>query len=318
MRIVKITTLILIIATIMFGCSSKNESEAPNNESSKIYTTLYPIQYAIERIAGDSITVESIYPPGVDAHSYEPSSKDITNIAKSDAFIYLGAGMEAFAETAADALNNQDVALIELGKHEELFHVEESEEANHHAEQNVDHDGHHHGDHDPHIWIDPIRMLEMSNIIKQELINLNPEQESLYNENFKTLEEDLLELDNRYSSTLKDKQNKNILVTHAAYGYWEERYGIQQIAINGLSSSSEPSQKELTNIVNQAKKSNLKYIIFEQNTSDRLSEVIRQEIGAETAIIHNLAVLTDEDIQNHEDYLSLMDKNLATLNQVTN
>lgn len=318
MRIVKMTTLILIIATIMFGCSSKNESETPNNESSKIYTTLYPIQYAIERIAGDSIMVESIYPPGVDAHSYEPSSKDITNIAESDAFIYLGAGMEAFAETAADALNNQDVALIELGKHEELFHVEESEEANHHAEHNVDHDGHHHGDHDPHIWIDPIRMLELSTIIKQELINLNPEQESLYNENFKTLEEDLLELDKRYSSTLKDKQNKKILVTHAAYGYWEERYGIQQIAINGLSSSSEPSQKELTNIVNQAKKSKLKYIIFEQNTSDRLSEVIRQEIGAETAIIHNLAVLTDEDIHNHEDYLSLMDKNLATLNQVTN
>ncbi|WP_276202668.1 metal ABC transporter solute-binding protein, Zn/Mn family [Oceanobacillus caeni] len=225
--------------------------------------------------------------------------------------------MEAFAETAADALGNQDVALIELGKHEELFHVEESEERDEHAEQNEDHDGHHHGDHDPHIWIDPIRMLEMSNIIKQELINLNPEQESLYNKNFAKLEEDLLELDQDFKNTLKDKQNNKILVTHAAYGYWKERYGIQQIAINGLSSSSEPSQKELTNIINQAKKSKLKYIIFEQNSSNRLSEVIQQEIGAETAVIHNLAVLTDEDIRNHEDYLTLMKKNLATLNQVT-
>ncbi|WP_068672848.1 metal ABC transporter solute-binding protein, Zn/Mn family [Oceanobacillus sp. Castelsardo] len=318
MRIIKITILILITATIMFGCNANNESETNNNESIKIYTTLYPIQYAIERIAGDSITVESIYPPGVDAHSYEPTSKDITDIAKSDAFIYLGAGMEAFAETAADALSNQDVKLIELGKHEELFQVEETEEAGHHAEQDEVHDGHHHGDHDPHIWIDPIRMLEMSNLIKQELISLNPEQASLYNDNFTTLEEDLLELDNQYTNTLKDKKNKKILVTHAAYGYWEKRYGLQQIAINGLSSNSEPSQKELTNIVNQANKSKLKYIIFEQNTSNRVSEVIQQEIGAETVVIHNLSVLTDDDIQNHEDYLTLMEKNLTTLNQVTN
>lgn len=317
MRIGKVFILLFIIAATMFGCNSNNESETKSNESLKVYTTLYPIQYAIERIAGDSVTVESVYPPGVDAHSYEPTSKDITNIAKSDAFFYLGAGMEAFAETAADALGNQDVALIELGKHEELFHVEESEERDEHAEQNEDHDGHHHGDHDPHIWIDPIRMLEMSNIIKQELINLNPEQESLYNKNFAKLEEDLLELDQDFKNTLKDKQNNKILVTHAEYGYWKERYGIQQIAINGLSSSSEPSQKELTNIINQAKKSKLKYIIFEQNSSNRLSEVIQQEIGAETAVIHNLAVLTDEDIRNHEDYLTLMKKNLATLNQVT-
>lgn len=306
----KASILFIALVTVLFGCST--DDHAANKDSLKIYTTIYPIEYAVQQISGETIDTISIYPPGVDAHTYEPTTKDMTDIAKGDAFIYLGAGMEAFAESAADALQNQDVALIELGKHEELFHVEQQA----HEEDEHGHDGHDHGDHDPHIWIDPLRMLAMSEIIKEELINLHPESEAEYQKNFETLKEKLLTLDKEFTETLQEKNNKNILVTHSAYGYWE-RYGIEQKAIKGLSTTNEPSQKELTEIIDQAIESNLNYIIFEQNTSDRLSEVIQEEIGAESVMIHNLAVLTDEDIANEEDYLSLMKKNLETLDKIT-
>ncbi|WP_100012933.1 metal ABC transporter solute-binding protein, Zn/Mn family [Lentibacillus sediminis] len=356
MRNYKILISLLFLGLLAAGCSQTNQAASENQEGLTIYTTIYPIQYAVERIGGDTVTTETVYPPGVDAHSYEPASKDITKIAEGDAFIYLGAGMEGFAETAADALASQPVELVELGQHEELFtggdHPTENEEDEHeehnhdedshkdeassdeshahghsHEEgaqsddsstnENHTHEGHSHGDHNPHIWLDPLRMLQMAELITDKLIELNPEEETLYTENFTALQEDLLALDGQYTGTLEDKTEKQILVSHAAYSYWEERYGIEQIAINGLSTSSEPSQKELTAIIDQAEKHQLDTIIFEQNTSDRVTKIIQEEIGADAATIHNLSVLTEKDISNGEDYLSIMKDNLEVLDQVT-
>ena len=246
-------------------------------------------------------------------------------IAKSDAFFYLGAGMEAFAETAAETLANQDVKLLEIGEDKSIFlkdehgEKEHEEEHNHDTDQATEHEEHehHHGDYDPHIWLDPLRLIDVSEIVKEELIALNPDAESMYEENFAGLKEDLTALDEAYKNVLDKKENKHILVSHAAYGYWEDRYGIEQMSINGLSSSNEPSQKELTNIINQTKEYNLKYILFEQNISNRVSEIIQDEVGAEAAVIHNLEVLTEEDIEQNENYLSLMEHNLEVLDKIT-
>ncbi len=160
-------------------------------------------------------------------------------------------------------------------------------------------------------------MIEISRIIKDEMIALNPDAKADYNANYDALEAELLALDEEFSELLEMKENKHIIVPHAAYGYWEERYGIEQIAISGLSSSQEPSQKQLTEVIDKAEEHNLDYILYEQNSPNRLSEVIQEQIGAEALTIHNLSVLTDEDINNHEDYISLMKYNLEILDQVT-
>ncbi|GAB3057612.1 metal ABC transporter solute-binding protein, Zn/Mn family [Virgibacillus ainsalahensis] len=316
MKFFKTIIFLAGLAIITIGCSSSNqEAGKDDNSTLTIYTTVYPIQYAVEQIAGDRVTTESVYPPGVDAHTYEPTSRDITTIAESDAFFYLGAGMEGFAETAADALDSQSVKLIEIGKHEQLF--SDSEDTHEHNEEAHSNDDHNHGDLNPHIWLDPVRMIEMAHIIKDELVELNPENQELFNENLEVLEEELLELDHAFSNALDTKTNKKILVSHAAFGYWEERYGIEQISVHGVSSTNEPSQKELIEIIDEAEKHELEYIIFEQNVSTKISEIIRDQIDAETLVIHNLSTLTDEDISNDEDYISLMKRNLDVLDKAT-
>lgn len=298
----------LLLPLAIIGCDTHSST---NDTHFTIYTSIYPIQYISQEIAGDDVLVKSIYPPGVDAHTYEPSTRDLTSIANSDAFIYLGAGMEGFAETAVKALQSHDVAFIELGQNTDLFHTIDEQDHEH------EHDGHDHGDYDPHIWLDPLRMIEIAEMIQDELTEINPKQRTLYEENFKALKEKMLKLDQDFKDTLLSKTNKHIIVAHAAYGYWEERYGIEQIPISGLSTGSEPSQKDLTEIVEQAKELNLTYVIFEQNSSDRVSAIIQEYIKAEALEIHNLETLTDKDINNNEDYISLMKQNLTILDQVT-
>lgn len=302
---VAILMVIFLIGCSQSGDNKNNEVNENGNYIVEIYTSLYPLQYVTEKIGGNTVTVHSILPPGADAHTYEPTSKEIISIAKGDLFFYLGAGMEAYAETVAQSLASQDVRLIEIGEDKTLFIKDEH-----------DHDEHEHSDLDPHIWLDPIRLAQIAEIVKDELITINPDAEEIYEDNYQVLIVELDALDQSFQDMINKKENKHILVSHAAYGYWEDKYGIEQISVNGLSSSSEPSQKELTNIIHQTKEYNLKYILFEENTSSRVSEIIQDEIGAEAAIIHNLEVLTEDDIKNNEDYLSIMQSNLETLDKV--
>lgn len=311
MNVLRSVLVTLLMSIGLIGCSISDNNNSKNEDINKldnnileIYTSLYPFQYVTEQIGGDTVIVHSIIPPGTDAHTYEPTSKEIISIAKGDALFYLGAGMEAFAETVAESFASQDVKLIEFGKDKSLFIKDEHEH------------GDHHGDYDPHVWLDPIRLTQIAETAKDELISLNPDEKEFYEKNYQSLKSELLLLDESFQDVIDQKEDKYILVSHAAYGYWEDKYGIEQISVNGLSSSSEPSQKELANIINQTKEYDLKYILFEHNTSNRVSEIIQDEIGAEAAVIHNLEVLTEENIENNEDYLSIMKSNLEILDQV--
>ncbi|WP_345243833.1 metal ABC transporter solute-binding protein, Zn/Mn family [Pontibacillus salipaludis] len=313
----RITSLAMAsVLLIASACSSDNNN---NNESSiedlTIYTSIYPIEYFTEEIGGETVDVESIYPPGADAHTFEPTAKTMAQLAESDAFIYLGAGLEGFAESAAESLNDESVSLVELGTHESLFaHVENKEED--HEEEN--HEGHSHGDKDPHVWLDPVRAKEMASYIKEELIELNPEDKELYKENFNKLNLELTTLHEDFLNVVENADQNKFLVAHGAYGYWEERYGVEQISVNGISPSSEPSQKDIERLIETGKKENIDYMIFEENVSNDIATIVQEEIGAEALSIHNLSVRTREDIDADKDYFDLMRQNLTVLKTVLN
>ncbi len=298
-----------IVIFVLIGTSCQSQTEEANQTNDvHIYTSIYPIQYIIEQLTSQFAHVETVYPPGVDAHTYEPSTKDMIDISSSDAFIYLGAGMESFAETTATALESSDVHFIELGEDESLFnHIDDHDD--HH-----DH-GHDHGDFDPHIWFDPLRMIQMGDMIKDEMIELFPQEKNSIEAQYTLFVEEMEELDTLFIDTLAGKTNKKMIVSHAAYGYWEERYGIEQIPISGISATQEPSQKELAHLIKRANEEQMNYIFFEQNTSNKIATIIQEHIHATPLYIHNLEVLTDEDIQNHEDYMSLMKNNIEALDE---
>lgn len=380
--------LVLIVTILVLSACS--QEEATNNDNLKIYTTVYPLEYLVDEIGGETVETESIIPPGADGHSYEPTIKEMTQYADGDGLIYVGEGMEAFSSNIAGALENQDVELVEIGQYHNLFegHHEEYQGFEDEADQEViegQRDHYHTGDvvelsltdneveeiqwsvneddgfkavmkgeafeheageesfsvkaeglkngeviytdyadiiidnhdtFDPHIWIDPLKMIEVGDILKDELIALNPDHEALYEENFNDLQSELEELDEKFSETLKDKDNAKIIVPHAAFGYWS-RYGVEQLAVSGYSMSDEPSQQQLKELSKTAQENNLSHVLFEQNSPGKISKVVQDEIGAEAEYIHNMEVLTEENISNDEDYISLMEKNLQVLDKVT-
>ncbi|MFC0524333.1 metal ABC transporter solute-binding protein, Zn/Mn family [Pontibacillus salicampi] len=207
--------------------------------------------------------------------------------------------------------------------HTEEEHSGESHEEEHsgHSDEehsSESHEGHNHGDQDPHVWLDPIRAISIAENIKEELIALKPEQEETFQANFESLKQQLTELDQSFHDKLDDASQKKILVSHAAYGYWEQAYNLEQVAIAGLSPSQEPTQKQLESIIDISKQNEIEYVLFEQNVTPSVGEIIQEEIGAKPLRLHNISVLTEEDINNEEDYFSLMRHNLEVLEKVTN
>lgn len=300
--------MFVLLFFIISACSNDNSNTS--DDKLTIKTTLYPLEYIMSEIGGSNVDVETIYPPGVDAHTYEPTSKEITGLAKADVFVYLGAGMEGFADKAASALSKQDLALIEIGANENLFaHIEDVGDGHDHEDN---------GNIDPHLWLDPLRMNEMADILYNELVSLAPEHSDDFKANLMTFKDNMIALNDEFETTLNSKENKHILVTHAAYGYWELNYGIKQLSISGLSTSDEPSQKQLADIARLAVDNDINYVIYQKNASNKTADIIRDYIGAEKLQLHNLEVLTEEDIKNEENYLTLMKGNLNVLDKATN
>ena len=336
---------ILGLTLVLSGCSEEKPEENISNKT-KVYTTVYPLQYFTERIGGDALEVETIYPPGSDEHTFEPSQKDMMKLADSDLFIFIGLGLEGFVEKAKETLKNEKVKMVAAGENIEFVHSDEnhdpahedeghSDEAEHeeeHAdehgaesEEGHDHEGeseegpdHNHGDIDPHVWLDPLYSKELAESIKDALVEKMPEQKEQFEQNYLKLAEELDNLHNDFEQTVQNAVHKEFIVSHAAYGYWEDRYGLDQISVSGLNSSSEPTQKELQKIIAEAKEHDLKYVFFEQNVSSRLTETLQKEIGAEPLMLHNLSVLTEENIKENQTYFTLMNENLAALEKALN
>lgn len=321
----KLLSLLLLstIAIILTACSTDNDStnETPEKKDViDIYTTVYPLQYFAERIGADYVNVKSIYPPGSNEHTFEPTQKAMISLADSDLFFYIGLGLEGFVEKAKTTLKDQHVTFIATADHvtEEQLHISTGhshaeEEEHEHEHEDEDHDDHNHSEHDSHVWLSPVISQQLAAVIKDELVKAMPEHEALFMQNYDALVQDLEILHHDFLEMAENVPNKTFFVSHAAFGYIAGHYGFKQVPIAGLNSQSEPSQKELASIVDLAKENNITYIFFEQNVSSKLAEVIQKEIGAKASILHNLSVLTEEDIKKGEDYFTLMRANLDAL-----
>ncbi|EFV77071.1 hypothetical protein HMPREF1013_02690 [Bacillus sp. 2_A_57_CT2] len=351
----KFLVFILGLILVLSGCSDDKPEENSSNKTT-VYTTVYPLQYFTERIGGDALEVETIYPPGSDEHTFEPSQKDMMKLADSDLFIFIGLGLEGFVEKAKETLKNEKVKMVAAGENIEFVHSDENHDPAHEAEEHADeaeheeehadehgaesedghehegeseeghdHEGeseeghdHSHGDIDPHVWLDPLYSKELAESIKDALVEQMPQQKEQFEQNYLELAQELDLLHNDFEQTIQNAEHKEFIVSHAAYGYWEERYGLDQISVSGLNSSSEPTQKELQKIIAEAKEHDLKYVFFEQNVSSRLTEILQKEIGAEPLMLHNLSVLTEENISENQTYFTLMEDNLASLKKALN
>lgn len=297
------------IALVACGNGSTNPKNVDNgNEKIAIYTTIFPLYDFASKIAGDLAVVENIVPPGVEPHDFEPSVKDMMMLNEADLLLYNGAGFEGWVEKAIAAMNNDQLTIVEASKHVKLLQMEE--ESSHEGEHEHDH---YHGDWDPHTWLDPNQAKIQAETIKNALVEIDPKHQDVYSNNYQSLVQQFDELDRSLKDLSEHVQKREVVVSHASFGYLTHAYDLKQIAISGLSPSAEPTQRELQEIIETIKKHGVNYILFETLISGKVAEVVKKEVGAEALTLNPLENLTENELNQGKDYFSIMKENIEVL-----
>ncbi len=300
----KVFVPIIAVACILISLSiiflSKKEVSAPSQKP-LITSSFYPNYFVATAIGRSNIDTKNITPAGSEPHDYEPTSKDIQSIYDSKLFVYNGAGVESWAPKTAKSADEKGVKILKTSDKVVLFDTDDEDEI---QEGNTK---------DPHIWVDPINMKIIAGNIRDNLSQIDPKNKQSYTENTDTLNQKLDDLDQKARFTFANCSQKKFVTTHNAFGYFARRYGLEGVSINGISPDKEPSTQELADLVEQIKTQNIKTIFTETLVSPKLADTLARETGAKTLTLNPLEGLTDDQIKAGDDYITIMNQNIANL-----
>jgi zinc transport system substrate-binding protein len=264
-----------------------------------VVAAFYPLEWMARGIGGDHIEVGGLTSPGVEPHDLELTPGQVRQLSEAELVIYLGEGFQpAVEEVMADLGEGRGLDL--LAKQELLTGQDEHAE-DEHAEDEAPLD--------PHVWLDPVRMADMASTVADHLSDLAPEHREDFKANARALRRALMALHNDYQEALADCARDELVVSHEAFGYLVERYGLEQVGISGLDPESEPSPGRLAEVAELARERGVTTIFFERFVQPDVAQTLADEIGIETAVLDPLEFPPEGDA----DYLDVMRTNLESI-----
>jgi len=310
MRFSSKTVLILMIAVIftatLAGCGSKANIARPS-EKIKVVTTIYPVYEFTRQVGGDKVAVTMMVPPGVEPHDWEPTAKEIIMLKSAKLFLYQGAGFESLGKIITKEILGETVAVAV--SHDIPLLAEK------HVDAEEDADEHDHDHLDSHMWLDPVFAQREVLNIAAALAAVDPANSDYYQSNAVRFNKELAQLDQEYQRSLANLPRRDIVTSHAAFGYLAKRYNLRQVAIMGLTPDSEPTPDKMAKVVTFCREHNVKYIFFETVVSPKLSETVARETGARLLVLNPVESLTEDELKQGKNYSSMMRENLVNLQQ---
>ena len=301
--------LLIVIGSmmIMSACGNKEKSDSTSEKDKlKVTTTFYPMYEFTKQVAGDLADVEVLVPENQEPHDWEPNPKDIATVQDSDLFIYNSEYMETFVETIEEAMGTKETTFVEASNGLTL-------QEDHELEEESDHDHEHSHEMDPHVWLSPALAMKEVNNIADSLIKVDPENATTYEQNRDAYLLKLTALDSKYKEELSKVSKKEMITQHAAFAYLASDYGLEQVAIAGLSPDEEPSAQKLADLKSFAEDHDIQVIYFEETASKKVAQTLANEIGAKTEVLSTLEVLSKKDKEQGLDYISVMERNLEKI-----
>lgn len=299
--------------SLLTGCGTQPADTAAGDGRLRVLTSFYPMYDFACKIGGDCIDVTNMVPSGTEPHDWEPSTNDLKNLEKADVFIYNGADMEPWADDLLVS-RSDTLRVVEASENVEL-RTTDGEHEHAHEHEGADH---HHGDFDPHVWLDPENAKIEMEAIRDALCTADPENSTVFQSNYEKYAAELDALDAEFREKLAPLPNRTIVVAHEAFGYLCDAYGLTQVGIEGLSPDSEPDPGRMAEVIDFVREHSISTIFFEELVSPKVAEAIASETGAQAKMLSPLEGLSDEQAAAGADYFSVMHDNLAALMEALN
>jgi zinc transport system substrate-binding protein len=289
-RVIIACFLVLVLGTGIFYRLKQTSTQTSDNT---IVASFYPMYFFTKEIAGDKFTVINMTPNGTEPHDYEPTTQDLRNLETAKLIVTNG-GVEVWQ----NKLTPEEKVKTVVASEGMLTNTIEED-----GKQEID----------PHVWLDPILAKTEVQRIADGIIKADPARSAYYQANTKRLLAELDSLNKSYKTGLSMCMKKDIVTSHAAFYYLGHQYGLNQVAIAGLSPDEEPSAQRLGELTDFVHENNVSVIFFEELASPKLSETLAQETGVQTMVLSPLEGLSPDEEKQGEDYISKMTDNLHAL-----
>jgi zinc transport system substrate-binding protein len=281
---------VLVAAGALAGCGS---SGSIARDRVQVVGSFYPLAWVAEQIGGGRVQVLDLTPPGVEAHDTNLSARQVGQVDGADLVLLLGyLGFQPQVEQAARRASGR---VIEVTRG---IRLRPSQERGLTA--------------DPHVWLDPVLMEQITRIVARALIEVDPNGRREYEPRSRDLLEKLSNLDASYRAGLRGCRFDSFVTTHEAFRYLADRYGLDEIGIEGLTPEAEPSADQLRAAEAAITEGRAAPAVFYEGTAEgrRVGQRVASSVG-----VTALPLGTLEFDPAPGDYLSVMHANLASLEQ---
>jgi ABC-type Zn uptake system ZnuABC Zn-binding protein ZnuA len=305
----------LIVFIILFFSSFKPSYALDQDNISQqmvdklnVVTSVAPITNIVQNIGGNKINLIGLVPEGINSHTFEMIPSDIIKINDADLIILDGLNLEADIEQTAENIickNPNNIELLKLGdntisKGNWIFDFSFPKDK---------------GDPNPHLWLNVEYAIKFANLTRDKLIEMDPSNSQYYIENSNKYTKLLKQLDEGIKKSVETipVENRKLLTYHDSWAYFAPRYGMEVIGAIQASDFSDPSPKDIADLINQVR--------IEQIPAIFASEVFPTNIIDQIAKEGNVTIvetLSDDDLpgntgDNNHSYVGMMVENMKNM-----
>jgi zinc/manganese transport system substrate-binding protein len=220
----------------------------------------------VRQVGGNTVTVEALVGPDGDAHVYEPRPKDLRTLLAATLLVRNGLGLEGWMDRLTQAAGFKGRVVVAA---EKVVPRTMTENSGLIAT-------------DPHAWQDPRNAVLYVQAITDGLAAVDAPNASQYRGRAARYAAQIAETDAWIAATLGaiPADQRRIITTHDAFGYYGARYGIEFLSPEGINTEFEPSAKSIAALVAQIKREKIRAVFIENMTSPRMAQMLVRETGA--------------------------------------
>ncbi len=309
----KRTAAILIVLTLLClplaGCGAEAAEETDG--ISVVATVFAPYDFA-RQLVGDRGEVTLLLPPGSEAHSYEPSPKDIIEIQNCDVFIYVGGVSDAWVTDVLESVGDgvRTVTLMDCVELLEEEHVEGMEIDEHeHDDGEVEYD--------EHVWTSPRNAKLICEKIAAALSEADPEGEAEYSAALEGYCAELDELDAAFTDVVANGvRNTIVFGDRFPLLYFAKAYGLEYYAAwPGCADEAEPSAATVAFLIDKVNEENIPVVFHIELSNEDMADTICEATGAEKLLFSACHNVTRAQFEEGVTYLDLMWQNVDALKE---
>ncbi|MGC5616454.1 metal ABC transporter substrate-binding protein [Georgenia sp. Z1491] len=328
-------------ALVLAGCSG---ADPDDDAAVEVGTAAYAFEWLVEQVGGERVAVTNVTPPGADAHSLELAPAQVVDLEQADLVVHLpqyqaamddavgqlGEGAVLDAAGPTEPLAPEELA--EQGGDDAHDHDDEDEGHDHsHADAADDHaaddhshdaEGHDHSDHgaaddhaghdhgalDPHVWLDPERMIALAETVADRLTEIDPDGADAYADGLDAVVADLEDLREQIADRLGSCSVETVVVGHQAYGYLLAPHGFVETGLAGIDGGTEVSPARIAELSALVEESGATAIYRDANAPDDAVRAVAEQTGADVQVLDPLEIAPADG-----DYRDAMQANIDAL-----